>query len=351
MGFEKARELFETGLTGGDEVGASFCVVRHGEVVLDLWGGHADRARTRPWERDTIVNVWSVTKTVAALTALIVADEHGIEPGERVTRFWPEFAAGGKRDVTLAHVLSHSSGLSGWREPLATEDLYDWEKCTSLLAAQEPFWAPGTAPGYHAVTQGYLLGEFVRRVTGATIGTVFRERVTADFHIGLPASEDARVAELVPPETPPFSGGELTEIQRNAAHNPPIPTGVTATRAWRGAEIPAGGGHGNARSVALALSMLTEPAWEHLTIKALQEHSAGTDLVLGMPIRWGLGFALGETFLPNPRTMCWGGSGGAFVAVDLDTRAVLAYAMNRMSGEITDMRGLLLALAAWESLD
>src|SRR6202012_2514563 len=159
-------------------------------------------------------------------------------------------------NVTVAHLMSHSAGLSGWKEQITKEDLYDWEKATSLLAAQEPFWEPGTAAGYHAMTQGYLVGEVVRRVTGKSIGTVFREEIAqplnADFWIGLPASEDARVAELIPP--PPGEAAEESpnqdEIQKNMATNPGIHIGETKTRAWRGAEIPAAGGTGNARAVA-----------------------------------------------------------------------------------------------------
>ncbi|MDR7274487.1 serine hydrolase domain-containing protein [Catenuloplanes atrovinosus] len=343
--FRDVRERFEAGVAGGEEVGASFCVMVDGEVVVDLWGGHADRARTRPWQRDTIVNVWSATKPIAALIALLTVDET-----RPVAHYWPEFAANGKRDITVAQVLSHSSGLSGWREPITTEDLYDWEKCTSLLAAQEPFWQPGTASGYHVITQGYLVGEVVRRVTGETIGTMLREQTAADFHIGLAESEDVRVAELVPPENPPFREGQISEIQLNAARNPPLPPETTATRAWRAAEIPAGNGHGNARSMARVLSILTEPGRASLAARIEREQIAGTDLVLGIPLRWGLGFALGRDFLPGPRTLFWGGSGGAFVAVDLDARAVLAYAMNRMGDGIGDLRGLLLATEAWASL-
>jgi CubicO group peptidase (beta-lactamase class C family) len=356
MAYDRVREMFETNLTSGDEVGAAFCAVVDGETVVDLWGGHADPGRTRPWDRDTIVNVYSATKTVTALTALLVADAAGMSFDDPVARYWPEFAAGGKRDITLAQVMSHSSGLSGWRAPLITEDLYDWEKCTSLLAAQEPLWAPGTASGYHAVTQGYLIGEVVRRVTGDTIGTVLRDRITGpggiDFHIGLAADQDARVAELIPPEHQPFHDVPLTELQRITAHNPPLPPAVTATRAWRAAEIPAANGHGNARSLATALSVLADGGRDLISAgtvrRVLEEHSGGTDLMLGLPIRWGLGFALGGDFLPHPRTLFWGGLGGAFVAVDLDARAAFAYVMNRMAGDIGDMRGLLLAMAAWE---
>ncbi len=253
--FPDVRAVFEENLASGADMGASFCVTVDGETVVDLWGGFADEARTRPWRNDTIVGVYSTTKTMTALTALLVADRGELDFEAPVARYWPEFAAGGKDRVTVAQLMSHSAGLCGWREPITRDDLYDWEKVTSLLAAQEPFWKPGTASGYHAMTQGYLVGEMVRRITGRSLGTVFREEIAAplgaDFHIGLPPSEDARVAELIPPTGPPPMGGAGdSELQVNVARNPELDVQITRTRAWRGAEIPAVGGIGNARSMA-----------------------------------------------------------------------------------------------------
>ncbi|MDA0365193.1 MAG: serine hydrolase, partial [Chloroflexi bacterium] len=156
----------------------------------DLWSGFADEARTRPWERDTIINVYSTTKTMTALCALMLADRGELDLHAPVARYWPEFAQNGKGAIEVRHLLSHSSGLSGWEQPLTVHDLYDWEKATTLLAAQAPWWEPGTASGYHSLTQGYLVGEVIRRVSGRSPGTFFREEVAeplgADFHIGLP---------------------------------------------------------------------------------------------------------------------------------------------------------------------
>jgi CubicO group peptidase (beta-lactamase class C family) len=177
--FAPVAAVFERGLAGDGEVGASLCVIVDGETVVDLWGGFADAARTRPWQSETIVNVYSCTKTMGALTALLLADRGELDLTVPVSRYWPEFAAGGKGQVTVAHLLSHSSGLSGWAEPITVDDLYDWTKATGLLAAQAPFWAPGTAGGYHVLTQGYLVGEVVRRVDGRTVGTVFRQAPTS----------------------------------------------------------------------------------------------------------------------------------------------------------------------------
>src|SRR5262245_2116332 len=253
--FAAVRTQFEANLESGADIGASFCATVNGETVVDLWGGYADEKKTRPWVKDTIVNVYSTTKTMTALTALLMADRGLIDFDAPVARYWPEFAANGKSKVKVSHLMSHSAGLSGWKEKITTKDLYDWEKMTSLLAAQAPYWEPGTAVGYHAMTQGFLVGEVIRRVTGKSIGKVFREEIAgplnADFWIGLPASEDARVAELIPPEPGTGIGdGEQNELQANMSRNPGVDVAETRTRAWRGAELPAAGGTGNARAVA-----------------------------------------------------------------------------------------------------
>ena len=224
--FAAVREQFEKNLSDGTDIGASFCVTRDGETVIDLWGGWADEERTRPWEKDTIVNVYSTTKTMTALTALWLADQGKLDFDAPVAEYWPEFAANGKDAIKVSHLMSHSAGLSGWTAPMEKEDLYDWDKATSLLAAQAPLWEPGTAPGYHAVTQGYLVGEVIRRIDGRSVGNVFRDEFAgplgADFHIGLPASEDHRVAKLK--QTTIASGPSQNEfcmqldIMRHHAH-------------------------------------------------------------------------------------------------------------------------------------
>ena len=365
--FAKVREVFAGNFASGADLGASVCVTVNGETVVDLWGGYADAAKTRPWVRDTIINVYSTTKTMTALTALVLADRGLIDFSAPVAKYWPEFAANGKARVTVAQLMSHASGLSGWKETISTSDLYDWEKMTALLAAQAPFWEPGTAPGYHAITQGYLVGEVIRRVTGKSIGTVFREEIAgplgADFWIGLPASEDDRVAELIPP--PPAeavgAGAQQSEIQRNMATNPGIDVAETKTRAWRGAEIPAAGGTGNARSVAEIHAILANGGVakgkrflsEAGCRKALELQIEGTDLVMGIPARFGLGFGLagGLIPLPNPNSMFWGGYGGSIAIIDMDACMSLSYVMNVMRGTTTgDLRGFGLAMAAWESL-
>ena len=364
--FAPVRAAFEANLASGADVGACFTATVEGETVVDLWGGWADEARTRPWEADTIVNVYSTTKTMTALTALLLADRGELDFDAPVARYWPEFAANGKDRVKVSHLMSHSAGLSGWKEPITLETLYDWDKATALLAAQAPYWEPGTVSGYHAMTQGYLVGEVVRRITGRTLGTVFREEIAeplgADFHIGLPASEDGRVAELIPP--PPggaIGDGEQSELNRNMSSNPPINPLDTRTRAWRAAEIPAAGGHGNARSIAEIHALLANGGVakgkrimsEAGCRKALEQQIEGTDLILNAPARFGMGFGLPGAMvpLPNPNTLFWGGYGGSLVIIDMDARTTFGYAMNKMAGTTTgDTRALGLAGAMWGAL-
>jgi CubicO group peptidase (beta-lactamase class C family) len=364
--FAPVREVFEANLASGADIGASFCATLEGETVVDLWGGWADEARTRPWVRDTIVNVYSTTKTMTALTALLLADRGELDFDAPVARYWPEFAAAGKENVKVSHLMSHAAGLSGWKETLTTADVYDWEKMTSLLAAQAPYWEPGTASGYHALTQGYLVGEVVRRITGKSLGTVFREKIAeplgADFHIGLPAEHDPRVADLIPPPAGGgISDGEQSELQANMSRNPGIDVSETRTRAWRGAEIPAAGGTGNARSVAEIHCILANGGVakgrrfmsEAGCRKALELQVEGTDLILAVPARFGMGFGLsgGAVPLPNPNCIYWGGYGGSVIIIDMDAHTTQSYVMNKMAATTQgDVRGFSLVMAMWGAL-
>lgn len=364
--FERVRALFEENLAWGDDLGAAFCATIDGEIVVDLWGGWADEARTRAWSRDTIVNVYSTTKTMAALTALLVADHGGLDFDQPVARYWPAFAAAGKSQIPVRQLMSHSAGLSGWREPMAVCDLYDWERATGLLAAQAPYWAPGSAPGYHGLTQGYLIGEVVRRTTGRSLGTLFREEIAgplgADFHIGLAAEEDRRVADLVPP--PPdaqIGDGPPTPLMVDMASNPPTNPLQTRTRAWRAAEIPAAGGHGTARAIASIHAILANGGTaggrrflsEAGRRRALEPQIEGIDLVLNLPVRYGLGFGLPPAMIrtPHPNTLFWGGYGGSLALIDFDAHMTFAYVMNRMQGgPVGDPRAMRLIRAMWAEL-
>jgi CubicO group peptidase (beta-lactamase class C family) len=366
--FAAIRGVFDGNLASGADIGASVSIRIGDETVVDLWGGHADAAQTKPWVKDTIVNVYSTTKTMTALTALLLADRGLIDFAAPVAKYWPEFAAGGKSRVTVAQIMSHSSGLSGWKEPVTKQDLYDWHPAVEKLAAQEPYWEPGTASGYHAVTMGFLVGEVVRRVTGKSLGTVFHEEIAkplgADFWIGLPASEDDRVAELIQP--PPEGRLDanldaMNEIQKNWIVNPLFSVEDSKTRGWRGAELGASGGQGNGRSIALVHTILANGGIangkrimsEAGCRKALELQVEGTDLILTTPLRLGLGFGLTSDLMPflNKSTMFWGGYGGSIAIIDMQNRMSFGYAMNKMAGTTTgDMRALGLFMTALQAV-
>ncbi|HEY7938798.1 MAG TPA: serine hydrolase domain-containing protein [Acidimicrobiales bacterium] len=362
--FGPVRDAFIGNFDQGNEVGASVAVTHHGRPVVDLWAGDADQAG-RPWEQDTIVNVYSTTKTMAATCVLMLADRGEIDLDAPVADLWPEFGANGKAGVLVRHVMSHSAGLSGFEPAITATDLYDWDRVCELLAAQAPWWEPGAKSGYHAITQGYLQGELVRRATGRSVGTFFRDEVAAplgaDFHIGLPASEDHRVADLVPPDLSAALGTGAIQPDTLAARtllSCPLDATEPRTRAWRGAEIPAAGGTGNARSVARVHSALAcggEVDGVRLMSaegveRILEEQISGTDGVLGVPMRFGMGFGLMSDLIPlspNKRAFFWGGWGGSLAVIDLDAEVSVAYVMNRMGdGLAGDVRGALVALAA-----
>jgi CubicO group peptidase (beta-lactamase class C family) len=366
--FAAVRDAFAANFEAGREVGASLAATLDGEFVVDLWGGYADAAKTRRWERDTIINVFSTTKAMTALCIHMLVDRGQLDVDAPVARYWPEFARAGKERITIRQVLSHSSGLVGIRQPLGTESLYDWTRMTEALAAESPWWEPGTANGYHALTYGYLLGELVQRITGRTLGAFFRDEVAtplgADFHIGLPASEDARVAELVTPSAEANAAAGATSavdgetLAGKVISNPPLHPELANHPQWRRAEIPAANGHGNARSVARVMALLacggklgvTRLLDEQTIARAIEEQGYTKDLVLGFKMRWGLGFMLTSRQLPlgpNPRTFGHGGWGGSLGFADLDARVGWAYIMNKMSpGTAGDTRvaGILGAL-------
>lgn len=362
-GFEGVRDAFAKNFDDGLELGAALCVTHHGEVVVDLWGGDAD-THGRPWERDTIVNVWSTTKTMAAIAVLVASDRGLIDLDAPVADYWPEFAQNGKAGVLVRHVMAHSAGLPGWDPPIAPRDLADWEKVTSALAAQAPLWEPGTRSAYHAITQGFLEGEIVRRATGRSIGRYFADEVAgplgADFHIGLPESEEPRVAELIPPLAPGADDGfgyKATGLAAKVLSSCPLTGAEPNERWWRAAEIPAAGGTGNARSIArvhAALACDGELDGVRLMSPAtldriLEEQTDGLDEVLSWRMRYGIGFGLmseATPLSPNPRAFFWGGWGGSIALIDRDAAMTATYVMNRMGSPLGDMRGIGCAFAA-----
>jgi len=360
-GWSGVRDAFTANFAEGLEAGASVCVMVDGEPVVDLWGGVADEDGS-PWRRDTVTNVWSTTKTMTALCALMLADQGALDVDAPVHTYWPGFEQEGKSGVLVRHLMSHTAGLPGWEEPMQPEDLYDWDRACDLLARQRPLWEPGTAMGYHGVTQGFLVGEVVRRITGRSLGTYFREQVAeplgADFSIGTPPETDPRIARIVPPpvtETPQLGDGLLARV----IANPMLSGRSTWDEGWRRAEIPAANGHGNARSVARVqnvvacggtsgdVTLLSPEGCERI----FEEQFHGVDKVLGATLRHGIGYGLNAPETPigdNERTCFWGGWGGSLIVNDLERRMTVAYVMNRMAGgTLGDMRAFMLLLAAY----
>ena len=369
--FDGLRDVFTSQLASGEDLGASLALRIDGEPLVDLWGGWSDEAKTTPWQRDTIVNVWSTTKTMTNLCALILHDRGLLDVYKKVSTYWPEFAANGKENVEVRHLLSHTSGVSGWAQPITIEDIYDREASTALLGAQAPWWEPGSASGYHAMSQGHLVGEVVRRVSGRTLGRFFAEDVAgplgADFHIGLDPNEFGRVSNITPPPLATaidFSTLDTDSPAMKTFTGPAFEASTANTEAWRRAEIGAANGHGNARSVALVQSVVANGAsadgvrlLSPDTIKVIfDEQANGIDLVLGIPLRFGIGYGLPQPttlpYLPDDPGICfWGGYGGSMIIVDTTRKMTLAYMMNRMSpGIIGSPTSAALITATYEAV-
>jgi len=372
--FARVREVFEKSFETG-EVGAALAVTVDGELVVDLWGGHRDAAKTKPWQRDTIANVYSTTKGMTAICANRLAEQGKLDLDAPVAKYWPEFAQAGKERIPVRWLLSHRAGLAAIRAQIPPGGHYDWKYMTEALAAEKPWWEPGTKHGYHALTYGYLVGEVVRRIDGRTLGTYFRQELAEplglDFWIGCGPELDERTADMIPaPPSPPGVSNPFEAAARNpeslvgrAFANPTIETGAVNTRAWRAAEIPAGNGHGTARGLARiygALAREGELDGVHVLSPAQitlanTEQSYGEDQVLSpMPTRFGLGFFMTQPMIPfgpNPRSFGHPGAGGSIAFADPDAKLGIAYVMNQMQvGLAGDARGFRLIAEVYEAL-
>lgn len=373
--FAAVRTAFEENFRERGELGAAVAVTVDGETVVDLWGGWADAARTRPWERDTLVNVWSTTKGPVALCAHLLADRGLLDLDAPVAAYWPEFAAAGKERVLVRHLLSHRAGLCGLREPHSAAQLYDWELTTGRLAAMEPWWEPGTRSGYHALTYGHLVGEVVRRVSGVRPGALLEREVTGplgiDFTIGLPEKDSGRAAELVPPPAPPAgeraaTWSRLTPVALAALANPAVGAAEAGTPEWRAAEIPAANGHGTARAVAALYGVFagrgSHGGHRVLSPEAAERVREGQgacrDLVIGAGFEGeteaGLGLWLSGpngSYGPNPRAFGHDGFGGSCGLADPEAGVSIGYVMNRMGPHIADdPRKMALVRAVYRAL-
>jgi CubicO group peptidase (beta-lactamase class C family) len=356
--FAGVRDAFAANFANGQEIGAAVAVTLHGRPVVDLWAGHADKDRTRPWHRNTIVNVYSTTKGLGALCANLLIERGRLDLDAPVARYWPEFGQAGKQSLPVRYCLTHQAGLPAIGKPLAANDLYDWNKMCAELAAQAPWWPPGTAHGYHAITYGWLVGELVRRTSGRRIGRFFREEIVhplaLDAFIGCGPELDERIAEMVPAPPPPPGRRDLLaemmadkeSLQGKTFSNPPaLGPGVVNSRAWRSAEICSANGHTNAR--ALAQFYAACGAWTrgeaHRGVqlmsragmeRARTEQAAGLDRVLQLDNRIALGFMLPSPmrrFADNPRAFGHGGAGGSLGFCDPENGLSFGYTMNQMA--------------------
>jgi CubicO group peptidase (beta-lactamase class C family) len=381
--FTVVREALAENFRERGEVGAAVSLTLEGRPVVEIWGGWTDGERRRPWRRDTLVDVFSVGKAMAATCLLMMVEEERLDLDAPVARLWPGFAAAGKEAVTTRWVLAHRAGLPGIRQTLPELAMYEWETMTEALAAETPWWQPGRLHGYHVNTFGFLVGEIVRRAAGITVAELFRRRVAeplgADFHFGLRPGDQGRVAEFLleaepppsleaPPEDPvapedPVGSTERAELLRCVYLNPPGISGLGTvnTSAWRAAEMPSTNGHATAAAIARIYSALAcggavdgVRLLEAGTIEAgITEHSCGPDYVLGRPSRFGLGFQLTQPerpLGPGPRGFGHFGAGGSLGFADPDRGLAFGYVMNRAGPSWQNPRNRALIDAVYASL-
>lgn len=374
--FERVREAFIENFRQRGDLGAAAAVTLEGRLVVDLWGGWTDKARTVPWSRDTLVNIYSTTKGLTAICAHRLVDQGRLDLDAPVSRYWPEFTQAGKEKLPVRFLLSHQAGLPAIKAPLPNEAIFDWDAMAAALAAQEPWWEPGTRHGYHALTFGWLVGEIIRRITGKSLGSYFRDEVAGplglDAHIGLDAKHDARVAPVIPAPPPPAGEFNLiAEFSKNpesmgakALFNPRtmLVPGAANSRAWRGAEIPAANGHTTARALARLYGVLAcggaLDGVKVLAPAAIErchtELAYGPDAVLMISTRLSLGFMLsqpGASLGPNPHSFGHPGAGGSLGYADPDAGIGFGYTMNQMgSGLLINPRPAALIEAIYASL-
>lgn len=358
--FTAVKNLLQANIDADEELGASLVVNIKGENVIDIWGGHADPAKSKPWEENTVTNVWSSSKTVASLAALLLIDRGLLNPFEKVSRYWPEFSQNGKENIEVRHFLSHSSGLSGWEGPITIQEICNLQSSTARLASQAPWWTPGSASGYHSLTMGHLLNELTQRVTSKSLAEFVASELAgplqADFSFGIPPTQYDRVATIIPPPAPPAdwkpeaptdaTGVDMTSVFAKTLMNPMMDADIANQDVWRQASVPAANGFTNARGIAKLLSIVScdgtveGKQWlKPETVDLIfQEQSNGADLVLTSKAKFGIGFALSGVgdggagyWIPDGKICFWGGWGGSLVICDVDRGMTITYMMNKMS--------------------
>jgi len=367
--FAAVREAFLGNFTDRAERGGAVTIWHDGAVVVDLWGGWSDVARTRPWGPDTIVNFFSVSKALCAIACMRLVDQGRLNLDAPVARYWPQFAANGKGAITVRQLLSHQAGLPAIRKPLPDGAALEWNVMAEALAEQAPWWTPGEGHGYHVNTFGFLAGELVRRIDGRSIGALLREDVAgplgADLHIGLPPSEHDRVSEFQWPGNPtkPEITSDDVLMHWNTYWNPPGFSGshwVNHPR-WREAEVPSTNGHGNARGIARVYAALANggeiDGVQILSRDALaaatEEQVSGHDIINNRPSRFGIGFQLTQPerpLGPNPGAFGHFGAGGSLGYCDPEARIAFGYVTNDMGPRWQNPRNRALVEALYASL-
>lgn len=369
--FQRVYDLLAANINSGVEVGASIFVNIDGEDVIDLWGGWREREHVTPWTEDTIVSVFSGSKTVTSLAVLILVDRGEVDLDAPVATYWPEFAQSGKDKATVRQMLSHTVGLPAWEPPFSLQDAIDVPTSTAKLAALAPWWTPGTRGSYHASTFGHLNGELVRRVTGMTLSAFIAEEITgplnADFHLGLTDDLMTRTATVYPPDdgpaltpaqktSPPTSGDDPLAVERAFSARMRLgsfsgekrdPLALFNSPDWRRLEFGGSTGHANARGLGRIMSVLSlggasggVQLLKPETIELIfHQQFHGIDSYYLKPIRWGIGYALAPLehkergplpfIRPSRRTCYWYGSGGALAIADVERRMTLTYTENQ----------------------
>ena len=347
-GLEPVHQAFAANFEQHGEIGAACCVYLHGRRVVDLWGGVTTPGGEAPYTGDTLQMVWSTTKGVTAIAAHMLAQDGRLDFDAPVAGCWPEFAAQDKGGILVRWLFSHQAGLAAIDRALGLDDVVAWTPVVEALAAQRPQWVPGTAHGYHAYTYGWLAGEVIRRVSGASVGRFVAERIALplglEFWIGLPESLNARVAPVIPAATvmPPdplvallLDAGSLTH--RSFA-NPAIPPAAFNEPPFRGAEVPAGNGIGTARALAKmyaacigevdGVRLLHQDTLE----RAIATKARGHDLVMPYETHYGTGFQLPFPFRPMAGEGSFGhyGSGGSVGFAHPELGFSFGYVMNQM---------------------
>jgi len=364
--FAAVRQVFEENFTKGRDVGASVALIVDGEMVVDLWGGHKDVERTQEWQSNTLVHVHSISKTMVALSALILIDRGLIDPDAPVANYWPEFAKNGKEKVLVRHLMSHTAGLPGWDHPVEVDDVYNWDVACSKLAAQASWWPIGEASGYHLISYNHLVGELVHRVSGKRFEQFFKDEISdpfgIDYHFGIAGEMAERFTPMIPDPNPglDFSSLDPAGFTMRTFMGPFL--GPAYENMKYKSQPLAMNGMANARSIAQAQAVVSHGGtYNGRTLLSkntldtiFREQANGVDHVLGIRVRFGIGYGLPLDQWPiqPERTCWWAGMGGSLMINVLSERATFAYAMNQSdsSGLIGDSRSMNLFVACMESL-